>query len=54
MDEPGVFDIANRPTHEKVFSGVWVFKRKRHPDGSVKKLKARHCARGFEQTKGAD
>ena len=47
-DELRVFDVVNKPTHRKVLSGVWAFKRKRYPDGSVKKLKARYCARGFE------
>ena len=30
----------------KVISSTWVFKRKRYPDGSLKKLKARICVRG--------
>jgi hypothetical protein len=37
-----------------VVSSVWAFKRKRYPDGSTRKLKARICARGFEQTEGLD
>ena len=48
-----VFDIVPRPK-QKVISGVWAFKRKRYPDGSVRKLKARYCARGFEQQQGID
>ena len=28
---------------------VLAFKRKRYPDGSIRKLKAQFCARGFEQ-----
>ena len=48
-----VFDLVPRPT-EKVISGVWAFKRKRYPNGSVRKLKARYCARGFEQQQGID
>jgi hypothetical protein len=38
----------------KVLSGVWALKRKRYPDGSIRKLKARYCARGFEQVEGID
>ena len=30
----------------KVLPGTWTFKRKRFPDGRVKKLKARYCVRG--------
>jgi hypothetical protein len=32
----------------------WVFRIKRYPDGSLRKLKARFCARGFEQVEGVD
>ena len=46
--------LAPRPRNQKVLSGVWAFKRKRYPDGSVRKLKARYCARGFEQQQGID
>jgi hypothetical protein len=38
----------------KVLSSVWALKRKRYPDGSIRKLKARYCARGFEQVEGVD
>jgi Reverse transcriptase (RNA-dependent DNA polymerase) len=30
----------------KILPGTWTFRRKRHPDGRVKKLKARFCVRG--------
>ena len=33
---------------------TWAFKRKRYPDGTVKKLKARICVRGDQQGKGLD
>jgi hypothetical protein len=49
-----VFTIVNREPWMKVISTVWAFKRKRFPDGSVRKLKARLCARGFEQVEGRD
>ena len=52
--ELDVFEIVNRPLNQKVLSGVWAFKRKRYPDGTVRKLKARYCARGFEQQHGVD
>jgi hypothetical protein len=35
----------------KVLPGTWTFKRKRFPDGRVKKLKARYCVRGDLQPK---
>ena len=52
--ELGVFDILERKPGMKVISGVWALKRKRYPDGRVRKLKGRYCARGFEQVEGVD
>jgi hypothetical protein len=49
-----VFTVVNREPWMKVISTVWAFKRKRFPDGSIRKLKARLCARGFEQVEGRD
>jgi hypothetical protein len=49
-----VFTVIDRKPWMKVISSVWAFKRKRFPDGSVLKLKARLCARGFEQIEGRD
>ena len=37
-----------------IIGTTWAFKRKRYPDGSVKKLKARICVRGDQQVKGID
>ena len=48
------FDVIQRTHKLNVISSVWAFKIKRFPDGSVKKLKARLCARGFEQVEGRD
>ena len=33
---------------------TWAFKRKRYPDGSARKLKARLCVRGDRQVEGVD
>jgi hypothetical protein len=52
--ELDVFEIVERDNNMKVISGVWALKRKRYPDGSIRKLKARYCARGFEQVEGVD
>jgi hypothetical protein len=49
-----VFTVLDRKPWMKVISSVWAFKRKHFPDGSVRKLKARLCARGFEQIEGRD
>jgi hypothetical protein len=37
-----------------IIGSTWVLKRKRYPDGSVRKLKARLCARGDQQVHGVD
>jgi len=48
------FVIVDKKKWMNVVSSVWAFKRKRYPDGSIRKLKARICARGFEQIEGVD
>jgi hypothetical protein len=48
------FVIVEKKSWMNVVSSVWAFKRKRFPDGSIRKLKARICARGFEQIEGVD
>jgi hypothetical protein len=48
------FVVVDRQKWMNVVSSVWAFKRKRYPDGSIRKLKARICARGFEQIEGVD
>jgi hypothetical protein len=52
--ELDVFEIVDHTSGMIVLSGVWALKRKRYPDGSIRKLKARYCARGFEQVEGVD
>lgn len=39
---------------KKVFGTLWAFRRKRYPDGSLRKLKARICCRGDQQVLGVD
>ena len=54
LNELDCYTLVPRPRSQKVISGVWAFKRKRYPSGAIPKLKARYCARGFEQKKGID
>ena len=42
------------PPGTKTIMGIWSFKRKRYPDGSLNKHKARLCAHGGQQTWGQD
>ena len=39
---------------KNILGTTWAFKRKRYPDGSVRKLKARLCIRGDQQVEGVD
>jgi hypothetical protein len=48
------WDEVPRPKDRPVVSSTWAFRIKRFPDGTMRKLKARFCARGFEQTEGVD
>ena len=52
--EMETFDIVDKAPWMKIISSVWAFKRIQYPDGSIRKLKARLCARGFEQREGID
>jgi hypothetical protein len=48
------FVVVDKQPWMNVVSSVWAFRRKRYPDGTIRKLKARICARGFEQIEGID
>ena len=46
--------VVDKTPDKKVLPSTWAFKIKRYPDGLVKKLKARFCARGDQQVEGID
>ena len=48
------WELVPRQPHMNVLPSTWAFKVKRYPDGSVKKFKARFCARGDRQLEGVD
>jgi len=48
------WDLVPRTPDMNVISSTWALKVKRYPDGSVKKFKARFCARGDQQKEGID
>jgi len=54
LQEMNTFEVIDRQPWMKIISSVWALRIKRFPDGSVKKLKARLCARGYEQVHGQD
>jgi hypothetical protein len=48
------WELVNRPTDKRVITAKWIFRTKKGPNGELIKLKARICARGFQQTEGVD
>jgi hypothetical protein len=54
LERIGTWNIVNRDPTQNVLPGTWAFKRKRYPDGRVRKLKARFCVRGDKQVEGVD
>jgi hypothetical protein len=49
-----LMERVNMPPGAKTIMAIWSFKRKRFPDGSLNKHKARLCAHGGQQTWGLD
>ena len=48
------WELVNLPAHQRTVKNKWVFRRKRNPDGTVCRHKARLCAKGFSQRAGID
>lgn len=48
------WEVVDRKPWMHVIPSTWAFKCKRYPDGLVRKLKARFCARGDRQVEGVD
>ena len=48
------WEVVQRQPWMRVLPSTWAFRCKRYPDGSVRKLKARFCARGDKQIEGVD
>jgi hypothetical protein len=44
----------NLPPRTRYLDLIWTYRRKRHPDGSLKKYKARLCVNGSRQIQGID
>ncbi len=53
-DDFHCWDLVPRLPGMNILPSTWAFKIKRYPDGSVKKFKARFCARGDKQLEGID
>ena len=50
----GSFKMIKRPSEGNILDSTWAFRKKRYPDGSLKKYKARFCVRGDQQIDGVD
>ena len=58
LEKQGTWTVVSRTQAtkqgKKVPPGTWTFKRKRYPDGRIRKHKARFCLRGDKQIIGVD
>ncbi|KAJ9551163.1 hypothetical protein OSB04_015208 [Centaurea solstitialis] len=50
----GTWELTDLPKGAKPIGSKWIFKRKRHPDGTVSTFKARLVAKGYRQREGID
>jgi hypothetical protein len=48
------WELVPRPKDNKVIGSRWIFKIKRHADGTIERYKARFCAKGYTQKFGID
>ena len=46
--------MIKRPGGANILDSTWAFRKKKYPDGSLKKYKARFCVRGDQQIDGVD
>ena len=49
-----VVDVSEVPKGQRILPSLWVFKRKRLPDGTIRKYKGRFTVRGDRQVAGVD
>ena len=48
------FKMVDRPRGANILEFTWAFKKKRYPDGELKKLKARFFVWGDQQVDGVN
>lgn len=53
-EDKDAWDVVERLPWMNVLPTTWAFRCKRFPDGMIRKLKARFCARGDRQIEGID
>ena len=45
----GSFKMVSRPSGANILASTWAFRKKRYPDGALKKFKASFCVRCDQQ-----
>lgn len=54
LNENNTWEFVDLPPNVVSIGSKWVYKIKRHNDGTIKRFKARLVAQGFTQTEGLD
>jgi Reverse transcriptase (RNA-dependent DNA polymerase)/gag-polypeptide of LTR copia-type/Integrase core domain/GAG-pre-integrase domain/Zinc knuckle len=54
IQDLNTWELVPRPKDSKVIGSRWIFKIKRHADGTIERYKARFCAKGYTQKFGID
>jgi len=57
LEQQATWDVLKRtalPNGANILPSTWAFKRKRYPDGRIRKLKARFYVGGDRQVEGVD
>jgi len=54
LNANNTWEFVDLPSYAISIGGKWVYKIKRHADGTIERFKARLVAQGFNQTEGLD
>ncbi|KAM1697210.1 hypothetical protein TB1_030656 [Malus domestica] len=54
LTQQQTWTLVSLPQNKNLVGCKWIYKVKRHPDGSVARYKARLVAKGFSQAAGLD
>jgi hypothetical protein len=54
LQKQGTWSLVPPPPHKNIVGCKWVYKLKRHSDGTIARYKARLIAKGFLQQQGVD
>jgi hypothetical protein len=54
LQKQGTWSLVPPPPHKNIVGCKWVYKLKRHSDGTIARYKARLVAKGFHQQQGVD